>query len=300
MRSHRLDSALSNLQRAAEQEPDHAYTTFLIAWCMYYLQNYQGALDTFDQLLHKGHNWATAQAYRALALSEVGRIQEAVDELRRAQRRGFRDKNPGYWEGRLEVWLAQLGSYVEAVEPLRYSIQLQPGESWTHYTLGWTYAELHRHDEAIRELQESVRMEPGSPDTHFALGWSFGETGQFDKAADAYVRALQLRSDDALAHFNLGVAYRELGRVEEEIEEYKKALEIAPDHRGALINLAMAYSRSGHGESAVEKWNQVINCKPDSIDGYGSLSLAYGHLGRYQKLLTSHERLNGLVRARGQ
>jgi len=77
--SRHYDTALSNFQRAAERDPEHVYTTI-------------GCLDAFDQNSPKRANVAAAKLIVHCS-GGAKPTPRGVDELRRAQRRGFKDKN---------------------------------------------------------------------------------------------------------------------------------------------------------------------------------------------------------------
>src|SRR5215469_3733558 len=94
-----LRSALANFQRAAEQQPENLDSTIKTAWCLYRLENYEAAIEKYDQVLQRDADCATAHAYRALPLAHLGRLREAVEELQRARRMGFPvkgEKSPGF------------------------------------------------------------------------------------------------------------------------------------------------------------------------------------------------------------
>jgi tetratricopeptide (TPR) repeat protein len=102
LRSHRVNSALENFQRAAEQEPENVHTTILMADCLNRLENYEAALEKCEQALKRAPNYAGARAERALALAGVGRPQQAIDELRRAQRIGLNARDDAQDSGRVD------------------------------------------------------------------------------------------------------------------------------------------------------------------------------------------------------
>jgi tetratricopeptide (TPR) repeat protein len=139
LRAQNLRTALAKFQKAAEQQPENLDSTIQTAWCLHKLENYEAAIEKYDQVLQRDADCATAHAYRALSLDRVHRLREAIEELQRARRMGFRvkgEKNPGFWEGTLGAWLADIGNHTEAIEPLRRSIELEPNDANTHYTLG--------------------------------------------------------------------------------------------------------------------------------------------------------------------
>lgn len=288
LRLQNLQAALANFGKAAEQQPENPNFALQIAWCLYRLENYEAAIEKYDQLLQRDASCATAHAYRALSLARVHRLREAVEELQRARRMGFPVKgenSPEFWEGSLGTWLVDLGNYAEAIEPLKRWVELEPNDADAHYRLGIAYSELKRHEESVEELQESIRLDPKQPEVHYTLGVCFGEAGQLDRAADSYLQAIMLRPDYADAHFNLGCTYGEIGRTDEEIGEYKRVIDIDPDDRKALVNLAVAYSQSSKGEAAIETWKRIIELQPNEIEGYASLANEFERLGRFQDAL---------------
>ena len=81
MRAQKLRTALANFQKAAEQRPENLDSSIQTAWCLYRLENYEAAIEKYDQVLQRDAGSATAHAYRALALSRVDRLREAIEEL---------------------------------------------------------------------------------------------------------------------------------------------------------------------------------------------------------------------------
>jgi lipopolysaccharide biosynthesis regulator YciM len=75
LRDQKLRTALANLQKAAEQQPENLDSTIQTGWCLYKLENYAAAIEKYDQVLQKDAGCATAHAYRALALARVHRLR---------------------------------------------------------------------------------------------------------------------------------------------------------------------------------------------------------------------------------
>ena len=287
LRSRRVALTLEYFQRAAALQPDIVSITVQIAWCFQILHNYAAAVDACDQVLRKYPRWGEIRAQRALALAGLGRCQDALDELARAQRMGFNKtgKDLAFWEGRRGACLSSLGRHDEAIEPLKLAVSLTPKSAWTRYELGCAYAQTNHPEEAVKELQEAARLAPARmrAEDHAYLGWLFLSLKQFDKAAAAYLEALKLQPDDAPNHYALAFVYGEMGRVDDEISEYNKSLAIVPDDLENLNNLANAYSKSGRSESAIETRKRAIRCDPTRIDVRTSLAGEYHRMERYQE-----------------
>jgi tetratricopeptide (TPR) repeat protein len=98
LRSHRLEFALKNFRKSAEQEPNNLHTAIEIAWCLHKLKDYAAAIEAYERAIQQRPDYASAHACLGLSLAAVQRHQEAIDELRRAVRIQPKSKYRWYWD----------------------------------------------------------------------------------------------------------------------------------------------------------------------------------------------------------
>ena len=98
LRSHRLEFALKNFRKSAEQEPNNLHTAIEIAWCLHKLKDYAAAIEAYERAIQQRPDYAAAHACLGLSLAAVQRHQEAIDELRRAVRIQPKSKYRWYWD----------------------------------------------------------------------------------------------------------------------------------------------------------------------------------------------------------
>jgi tetratricopeptide (TPR) repeat protein len=86
--------------------------------------------------------------------------------------------------------LKELERYEEAVDDLRRSVELEPGEVAHHNLLGFCLFKLGRHADAVASFERAVAVDPGSAIDWANLGVNLERLGDSGRAADMYRKAL--------------------------------------------------------------------------------------------------------------
>lgn len=136
------------------------------------------ALDHFEQMLRLDPHYAAGlQSYAVHGLAPLGRLEEAIDLLRRAV---AIDPVSLPINGTLGFVLALADRAGEAISVLRRALDLEP-HAMTHFFLGNTLAEVGDSALAIEHLQKATALS-NRPDILAALGCAFAKTGDDDSA----------------------------------------------------------------------------------------------------------------------
>jgi tetratricopeptide (TPR) repeat protein len=164
------------------------------------MKNYAAAADAYGRALQLSANspssdepW-TLRLYRASALEDAGRWDEAKSELALA----LRDKpdNPlllnflGY--GKLER-----GEDMEAAEAMvRKASALRPDDASITDSLGWAEFKRGKVSEAIATLQRAAEADPGQAEIQEHLGDALYSAGRRYEASFAWRAALANAEDE--------------------------------------------------------------------------------------------------------
>ena len=81
---------------------------------------------------------------------------------------------------------AAKGDYVQAIERLKSSIDLEPSIFETHYNLGIAYIKAEKYSEAINSFGKAIELSPNIIDVYYSLG----------VAHDSYAQELLDNEDD--------------------------------------------------------------------------------------------------------
>ena len=88
--------------------------------------------------------------------------------------------------------LSQQGRLDEALADLERAMQLDPTDLFVRNAYGMMLINLERWDQAFPVLKETVALAPDFAGAHYGLGWANERTGQLDEARACYEKAVEL------------------------------------------------------------------------------------------------------------
>ena len=186
---------------------------------LYYDWDWAGVEQAFQRALELKPNLADAHAHYAWYLLLLGRTDEALAEMRRAQE--LDPLKPIYtaWLGR-QYWWA--GQDEEAIEEARKSLELNPDFPVGMCVLGDVYATRGMYEEAIALHQKARSVAPN-------WGWSLGHTYALAGQRDEALNVLAELGEEYRQKNAWGVAeiYAALG----EKDEAFRCLEVGYEYR---------------------------------------------------------------------
>ncbi len=156
----------------------------------------------------------------------------------------------------------QAGRLIEAAEIYGEILHYEPDHAEARRRLGVLEYQRGNKAGAIDHLRKSLEITPGNPRTLDNLGSVLLHSGEAQQAIDCFERALRLTPDDALLHYNLGLAHFYEGNANAAIASYREALQRDPDHFGSLRNLAAALQADGQLTAAIEAYRAALRRKP--------------------------------------
>lgn len=185
------------------------------------------ALAAYKQVTILNPNDVTARFNFALALSKTGRVDDAIEEARKA---------------------------------LKLRVNHQP----TLLLLGDLYSRKMDWKNAKDVLSRYVLANPNEFTAWFTLGVANDYTGDFDTALDAYAKAEALSPNDAAVKNNIGRIYFKRGekdpaKYDEAVKKLKEALAIDPNFDDARVNLALVYTAQQNWDGAIEQWKAYLD-----------------------------------------
>jgi tetratricopeptide (TPR) repeat protein len=159
---------------------------------------------------------------------------------------------PGDPQGLHALGLAYkcVGRVNNALDALKRAERLDPKNAEVHYDLGVMLAHAARTEEAIQELDAAARIEPADPETHRQLGLLLEKTGnnQAARAESAKARALRVREDEQATAGKLNAEanqYLLAGNARAAVSSYRRALELNRTDAKLHYNLSLALDKLG-------------------------------------------------------
>jgi TolB-like protein/DNA-binding winged helix-turn-helix (wHTH) protein/Tfp pilus assembly protein PilF len=133
----------------------------------------------FRRAIELNPGYATAHHWYAWHLSLLGRYDEAIAEMKKAENL---DPLSLIINADMAELLVLAHSYDESIRQSRKTIEMDPNFALAHHQLGQAYLQKHMYDEAVAEMQTAVRLSGGSPTSVANLARAYVASGKRSEA----------------------------------------------------------------------------------------------------------------------
>ncbi len=184
--------------------------------------DFPSAGKEFQRALELNPGYATTHHWYAWHLSLLGRYDEAIAEMRKAE---SLDPLSLIINADLAELLLLAHSYDESMLQSRKTIEMDPNFALAHNQLGQAYLQKQMRDEAITELQKAVQLSAGSPTCMANLARAYAASGKKSEAAKL-LTDLKKRSSPGYSHASeIAVIYAALGEKNQAMSWLEKGFE---------------------------------------------------------------------------
>ena len=184
--------------------------------------DWAGAEHIYQRAIELNPNFATARHWHGFYLGMLGRVDEALAEMRRAQ-----ELNPLSLIIRthLGLMLYRGRRYDEAIEQLRQTVQMEPDFAAAHYFLAWAYEQKGMYEKTIVHLQKALAVSPGSPDKVGALGHAHAVFKRRGYAQKALKELHKLSERRFVSAYDFAIIYVGLDEADQAFKWLERAYE---------------------------------------------------------------------------
>jgi Flp pilus assembly protein TadD len=197
---------------------------------------------------------------RALALCDLGRLDDAEEALRKVLRE---DPDDPVAHGILALVLLDLDRADEALQAASTTIALAPDLSLGHTASAQALLSLGRFDDAEASANEAIRIDPEDPDPWVLLTAADLGRGRWPDALSAADKALSLEPESESARGLRAVALA-MSKGADWQEAADQTLAVAPDSALAHAFSAQAYLARGGEREAAERFREALRLDPES------------------------------------
>jgi TolB-like protein/DNA-binding winged helix-turn-helix (wHTH) protein/Flp pilus assembly protein TadD len=173
----------------------------------------------FRRAIELNPGYATAHHWYAWHLGLLGRYDEAIAEMRKAE---SLDPLSLIINADLAELLVIAHSYDESMRQSRKTIEMDPNFALAHNQLGQAYLEQHVYEQAVVELQRAVQLSAGSPTCIANLARAYALSGR-RKEAVKLLSDLKTSSTPGFSHASeIASIYMSLGDKDEAMNWLEK------------------------------------------------------------------------------
>jgi Tol biopolymer transport system component/tetratricopeptide (TPR) repeat protein len=211
------ESALRALEIDDTLAEAHASLAFA-RWS--YDRDWTGAVQGFRRAIELNPNYATTHHWYGFLLSALGRHEEAMAEINRAQT--IEPLSVGISSGNAFIlYNAERGE--EAGEQLRRSLELEPNSYIAQQGLAWAYSRAGRHDEARAAIDRAVAEAGRIPLLLWTLGRIHACAGRREEALSIAGELKELYRKYYVSPYYIGFIYAVLEMRDEAFQWFEEA-----------------------------------------------------------------------------
>jgi len=186
----------------------------------YYEWNWSEAAKEFKRAIALNPNYALAHSWYALNLGAMGRYDEAIDQVRRAQVLDPLSLEINTVVGRIFYLSRQ---YSRSVDAYRKVIDLDPQYARAHTRLGMTFAAEGAFVDAIHEFEEAQRLSGSDPYMEGLLGYAYARSGDSVRARKLLQELTQRSRRQDVRAFSMALILIGLGEHDQALTWLRKS-----------------------------------------------------------------------------
>lgn len=206
----------------AEARTSLAYIKYQFEW------DFSGAESGFKQSIELNPNYVTAHQWYALQLAGMGRMDEAIREITRAQEIDPTSLIANVNAGWIFYYARQ---YDRAIEHMRKSLEMDPNFARGHWAISEPLEQKQRYEEAISELQKARQLDE-TPIMLALLGHVYAVTGKRSEAQKVLTQLEEQSKQTYVDRYFVAQIYTALGDRDKAFQELDKAYE---EHSSWLV-----------------------------------------------------------------
>ncbi len=176
----------------------------------------------FQRAIELNPGYATAHHWYAWHLSLLGRYDEAIAEMRKAENL---DPLSLIINADLAELLVLAHFYDESIRQSRKTIEMDPNFALAHNQLAQAYLKKHMYDEAVAELQKAVQLSGRSPTCIANLARAYVASGNRSEAVQL-LKELKKRASPGYSNASeIAMIYASFGDMEQAMNWLEKGYE---------------------------------------------------------------------------
>jgi serine/threonine-protein kinase len=170
--------------------------------------NWKRAEEEFKRAIELNRDLAAGHHQYAMFLASFGRLDEALDQIRRAHKLDPLSQIIGSAVGRILHFARR---FDEAVDQFQHALELNPQSPGVYFDLGLTYTEKGLYSEAISAFRKLGQLSQDQKSELMELAWMYGRMGERQIASELLEKLMKTPESQHLPHVPLALIHLELG-----------------------------------------------------------------------------------------
>jgi tetratricopeptide (TPR) repeat protein len=279
-----LVSAVERFQQALTKNPslDRVRQELGITQCK--LERWRDAAETLAPLVSPQSKSFPAAYFYALALNNLGKIQEAERAVSHAL---VLDSGSADAQTLYATILSRRGANADAAQVLSRVTSADPGNFDAQFALGRVLYAMRDLPGAVSAFQAAVGLRPQDAEARFFLATVLEVNGEKGPAIAAYRDLVRVAPNDVRGYVGLGAVLAKYGEEEDARQQLRHALELDAKSFEATLNLGRLLLKNSQTAEALPLLDRAVQQMPNSPEAHYQLGLALRRAGKTEA--SAHE-----------
>ena len=213
------DAALKALDLDPALAEAHAAHAF-VSWI--HDRNWEAAERGFARAMELNADYAPAHQWNAYLLSTLGRHDEAIASMDRAQSLDPLSPMMGIVSAFLNY---NARRFDRAIEQAQRALRIDPRHFMVHDVFAWAYSQKEMHSEALASAEKALTLAPGDPVALWTMAMTLASAGNHAEARDMLQHLTELSQRRYISAYYIALIYATLGDPEAALEWLEKGFE---------------------------------------------------------------------------
>lgn len=312
-----IEEASGTLDEVIDRNNEDQWVLDAAGWTLIDFERYEQAVPIFEDAISIDPAFTSAYRGLALAQSNMGNPQQAIDTLETAiEEQGITEpdlfemwgsiefergnydlageafesainldrKIVSAWQGLGESYWHQ-GEIEKALKTLEDATQLFPEHAPFYETLGYWHWEISELADAMDSFEQAYNLDPFSGSIISAYANILNEMGDYYSAIVMLEDAVETYPDNAELQESMGLFLLDTGDASRAIPHLETALELSPSDGWTAYNLAIAYQITGDTGRLGPMLEKAARLSPDDPDLLNSVGWLFIDMNDCQRAI---------------
>ncbi|QKZ13996.1 tetratricopeptide repeat protein [Spirosoma sp. KUDC1026] len=284
--SSRVEGALRALTNAINQSaPASAYAKRAVI--LLDMGRVNDALEDIDEAISREPNIGTYYLTRARVLRALQQSAKALENAQRAEILGVDTPELYTLQGDL---LQQQRQFDRAQLYVARALQMAPYDGEAYFFKGLMAAKLGDTTQALALYKHSLQLKPRYLDTYSQLASVYRALKDPYSSLVYNEQAIRYFPNNARLHYSRGVTYHVAGRLDSAVACYQQAVKLQPNYYQAFFQIGLINQAYRNYPNALANYQRVQQLRPQfpRIDTY--LGYCYEQTGQYDLAIAAYDK----------
>ncbi len=258
-----FDEAIRELKKALDLDPDFNLARINLEIILKKTKKKEDLIESYARKVEINPEDVNTRLEYAKTLYQLAKYPDALREYREVLLRDAKNKEA--LKGIIRCY-KKMGKFQEAIAAIRRAQRIYPDELDLKLDLGEVLYNQGNYDSAIKVLKEVIEKQPNNAKAHLFLSFALGEKGYLEEALEEAIKAKELDPRISRIQGALGIDEEEVPSIEEMLQESIGVKEIKTDPYESKLNLFIAYKNKLFLKEAKSLLGDLKKLRPDSSE----------------------------------